>query len=211
MPYNRYQNNEIQLAPGLDFLAKLEAMRGGPQTPTFYDETKQYIYSSATQRQFNMLNINLVGATDINPFTQRRLFERAYLCPYCALTNSLNVYHHKFNCNLDHQDPFATLISENVPPSVVYTIPQHLSQQQQQRLAQRLFGQGLFQVNLTNSFQFNWALQTHRQILYNDLTNLEITCHGHNRIKGDHLDREGTIGAALLLRLNRANLDVEED
>lgn len=211
MTYNRNFDNELKLAPGVDPFIKLEAMHGGPATPTFFPETKQYIYDSAGTRYFKMFSHNLRLMITIHPLTGQPLWERAFLCPYCVLTKSLNIYHHKFNCNLDHLDPFAGLMSESNPPSVIITLRGAPNSFQINQLRQRAFRVGLLEDEYENIVRLNWKDKRHRQLIYNDLNNLEITCHGHNRIKGDHLDREGSIGMALLISMNRAHSTVTTD
>lgn len=211
MSYNRSFDNEIRLALGLEPLELLGRMHGGRQKSEFFTETKQFIYGMAGMDKYDLFGQSLDAAIYTHPITKKPLFETAYLCRYCALTNSLNIYHHRMNCNLDHQDPFAGLLRENPAPTVTLSFrdpPGSLKLKQKREKALQV---KLKETEYENVFEFDWSLLTHRQILYNDLNNLEITCHGHNRIKGDHLDREGTIGAALLIRLNRSNTDVEED
>lgn len=205
MTYYRNIDNELKLAPGLDALSKLEMMRTGPKTPEFYEETKNHIYNSAGNNYFQMFSHNLPIGIVNHPLTGQPLWERAFLCPYCVLTKSLNIYHHKFNCNLDHQDAFASLMKEIKPPTITIMLKGGPSSVMLKQQRQRAFSVGLKESDYENVFELDWKDLRHRQLIYNDLNNLEITCHGHNRIKGDSLDREGTIGAALLLSLNRSN------
>lgn len=203
MAYSSTLFNEIKLAPTLDLYTRMSAMTTGRATPVFFDETKAHVYNSAFHKSMNFYGRQFPAATRFHPYLQTPLHEPAFLCPYCVISKSLHIYHYKLNCNLDHQEPFSEL-KKTRPPIVLTFGNVAPSSPQLKAIEVRAKKVGLEATDFENVFQFNWGDRRHVQIMYNDLNNLEITCHGHNRLKGNFLAREGAVGAAELLRMKRS-------
>jgi hypothetical protein len=205
MPFDKSRPNVLTLAPGLDPIALLEAMRQGREKPVFEDATKNEVYNRMSNQMFEVYP----RSTNHHPTTQIPLAETAFLCPYCKISNSLNLYYFRMNTNIDHQDAFSELKKSGIEGP---TVEIHLSGGPGAPIIKRAEKlDHLIKTHYENVFQLSWTDKRHRQLLYNDLNNLEVTCHGHNRIKGDHLDRQGFQAVSQLMKLARANFGTDYD
>jgi len=211
-----YKQGNNQLRCKIDIDSKLNAMTSvGPQNQTFYPETVQAVYGEAETTLFEFRGASYLRATRIHPFFRTQLPYIAYLCPYCIVTNNLNFYFNKINTNIDHQMPFSRLKSGAQHGFKFYfkTAGEYTtgtrSERTQKKRKTEVATTALHLLNPNSAkvrdVEIDFTNNRHLQLLYNDLENLEVTCHGHNRIKGAQLAREGAMAAATLISINRAN------